>query len=56
MIVFYPKSFVSYPGYTTEEIFEEFERNKKQCIGFIFEKEQSNPDSEKTDLCFGILL
>lgn len=57
IIFLFPKSFISYPGYTTMEYYQEFERTKKHCIGFSYLKNTQDfvADDEEESLCFGWL-
>ncbi len=58
VIVFlFPKPFISSPGYTTIEYAQEFEKTKKQCIGFSYLKnaDEVAADTQGESLCFGWL-
>ena len=56
VVFFFPKSFVTYPGYTTKEYYDQWENSKKTCHGFFYVTKTENVDSEKKDICFGLPL
>ncbi len=57
VVYFFPKSFVTYPGYTTKEIYDAWDTNeKKHCYGFTYTPVKELADSEEKSFCFGIPL
>ncbi len=57
IIFFFPKSFISSPGYTTVQYAEEFEKTKKHCVGFSYLKnaDEVAVDNQGESICFGWL-
>jgi hypothetical protein len=54
---FYPKPYISSPGFTTPQMAEEFNRTAKKCIGFSYLTNASEmvADAPGESLCFGWL-
>ncbi|MES2471108.1 MAG: hypothetical protein V4526_02675 [Patescibacteria group bacterium] len=57
VIYFYPKQYISSPGFVTQEMHAEFERTKPKCLGFSYltNAEQMAADAPGESLCFGWL-
>jgi hypothetical protein len=53
---FFPKSFETYPGYTTKEVYDSWESNeKKTCYGFVYvTKGDAGGDWVDKDICIGM--
>lgn len=56
-IYFFPKSYISSPGFVTQEISEEFNRTKPTCFGYshLTNAEAMAADAPGKSLCFGWL-
>jgi flagellar basal body-associated protein FliL len=57
VIFFYPKSYISSPGFVTQETAEEFNRNVPKCIGYSYLTNAGEvaADAPGESLCFGWL-
>lgn len=52
---FFPKSFVTYPGYTTKEVYDLWEANeKKTCYGFVYATVREMADATENSWCIGM--
>lgn len=57
VVYLFPKPFITYPGYMTQESYNEWEATKKHCYGFVYvTKEDAGGDWADKDWCFGIPL
>jgi hypothetical protein len=54
----FPKSYTSFPGHVTKEMYEAFEQTKAQCFGYshLTNAEQAAADAPGKSLCFGLLI
>ncbi len=57
VVFFFPKPFISSPGFVSIEMQSEFEMNKKKCAGFdvLTNAEAMAADAPGKSLCFGWL-
>ena len=57
VIFFYPKSYISSPGFVPREAAEEFARTAPKCIGFSYltNAMEMAADAPGKSLCFGWL-
>lgn len=57
IIYVYPKSYVSSPGFVSQEAYAEFERTKPTCVGYSYltNAEAMAADAPGQSLCFGWL-
>ncbi len=54
---FFPKSFVVYPGYMTQESYDMWSSTKKHCYGFVYAtKDDAGGDWADKDWCIGMPL
>lgn len=52
---FFPKSFVTYPGYMTQESYNNWASTKKHCYGFVYvTKGDAGGDWVDKDICIGM--
>lgn len=56
VVYLFPKPFVTYPGYTTEEFYKEWETTKKTCYGYVHTTARAVADTEEQSWCFGMPL
>jgi hypothetical protein len=55
LVYFFPKSYLTSPGYVTTEDYESFNQTKKTCIGYSYHKQTGIADAPEKSLCFGWL-
>ncbi|MBP6912687.1 MAG: hypothetical protein KBB86_02000 [Candidatus Pacebacteria bacterium] len=53
---FFPKSFVTYPGYMTQESYNMWESTKKHCYGFVYAPVREMADATENSWCIGMLI
>ncbi|MCC6323518.1 hypothetical protein IT400_01865 [Candidatus Nomurabacteria bacterium] len=56
VVYLFPKPFVTYPGYTTEKIYNEWETTKKTCYGYAHVTPRADEDAEEKSWCIGMVL
>ena len=52
---FFPKEYVTYPGYGSDENYQKFLLTKKSCIGFSKDRIAMTADDVQESICFGWL-
>jgi hypothetical protein len=57
VVIVYPKSYISSPGFVTPEAMAEFNKNAPTCIGYSYltNAEAMAADAPGKSLCFGWL-
>jgi hypothetical protein len=55
LVYFFPKSYLTSPGYVIQEDYENFNQTKKTCVGYSYFKNTGVADAPERSLCFGWL-